>query len=178
MFDLKTPLADRGVTLNEATIGARFSLRLGGDAIALAKMALGFALPTKPSSVTTSGTLSALWLGPDEWLVLDESAVSDLPARVEKALNGVPHALVGITHRQIGMRLEGRLAARILSSGCPLDLDLSAFPVGMATRTLFHKAEIVLWRRGAEAFHIEAWRSFVPYIEGHLAEAAKGARGL
>jgi len=34
----------------------------------------------------------------------------------------------------------------------------------MATRTMFMKADIVLWRTGAETFHIEVWRSFAPYV--------------
>jgi sarcosine oxidase, subunit gamma len=34
----------------------------------------------------------------------------------------------------------------------------------MATRTIFEKAEIVLWRTGPETFHVEVWRSFAPYV--------------
>ena len=45
-----------------------------------------------------------------------------------------------------GSTVTGALAADILSTGVMLDLDPAAFPVGMATRTLFVKAEIVLWR--------------------------------
>ena len=43
----------------------------------------------------------------------------------------------------------------------------------MATRTLFVKAEIVLWRSEAERFHVEVWRSFAPYLKGLLAEATR-----
>ena len=66
----------------------------------------------------------------------------------------------------------GPEAARLLNAACPLDLDPSAFPVGMCTRTLFAKAEIVLWRTGATAFHVEVWRSFAPYVVGHLTQAS------
>ena len=52
---------------------------------------------------------------------------------------------------------------------------LAAFPVGMATRTLYDKAEIVLWRRGETTFHVEVWRSFAPHVAASLAEAARGA---
>jgi sarcosine oxidase subunit gamma len=52
----------------------------------------------------------------------------------------------------------------MLNAGCPLDLDERAFPVGMATRTLFMKADIVLWRVAEQKFHIEVWRSFAPYV--------------
>ncbi len=64
---------------------------------------------------------------------------------------------------------------RALSAGCPLDLRVSAFPVGMATRTIFDKAEIVLWRREERAFRVEVWRSFAAYLVAALTEAARGA---
>src|ERR1700727_1814641 len=71
--------------------------------------------------------------------------------------------------------LRGRAAARVLNARGPLDLDLKAFAVGFATRTLFDKVEIVLWRRADTTFHIEIWRSFAPYLAASLAEAACGA---
>ena len=83
------------------------------------------------------------------------------------------HTLVNISHRQVGLALEGPAAARLLAAGCPLDLDLSAFPVGMATRTLFVKAEIGLWRRADTAFRLEVGRSFAPYVAHMLNEAAR-----
>ena len=60
----------------------------------------------------------------------------------------------------------------MLNAGCPLDLDLAEFPVGMCTRTVFAKADIVLWRTRADAFHLEVWRSFAGYVAGLLAEIA------
>jgi sarcosine oxidase subunit gamma len=72
--------------------------------------------------------------------------------------------------------LRGPQAATLLSAGCPLDLDDSAFPVGMCTRTVLAKAEVVLWRTGAEAFRIEVWRSFVAYVSQFLAEAARATQ--
>ena len=45
----------------------------------------------------------------------------------------------------------------------------------MATRTIFDKIEIVLWRRGAREFHLEVWSSFAPHVAAYLIEAARGA---
>ncbi|HKN29399.1 MAG TPA: sarcosine oxidase subunit gamma family protein [Roseiarcus sp.] len=59
----------------------------------------------------------------------------------------------------------------------PLDLRTSAFPIGTATRTIFDKAEIVLWRRAETAFRVEVWRSFAPYLVAALTEAARDAPG-
>ena len=94
--------------------------------------------------------------------------------RLERALEGLPHSLVDVSHRQVGLLVHGPQSVLLLESGCPLDLDLRAFPVGMCTRTMLAKAEVVLWRPAAEEFHLEVWRSFAPYVTQFLAEAARG----
>ena len=70
--------------------------------------------------------------------------------------------------------VSGPEAETLLAAGCPLDLEAGAFPVNMCTRTMLAKAEIVLWRTGAQAFRVEVWRSFAPYVAAFLAEAARG----
>ena len=75
------------------------------------------------------------------------------------------------------MRLLGSCVAvsiLLLAAGCPLELDVAAFPVGMCTRTMLAKVEIVLWRTGPDVFRIEVWRSFAPYVSAFLSEAARG----
>ena len=60
------------------------------------------------------------------------------------------------------------LIAVLLSGAVPIDLSAAAFPVGMCTRPLCEKAEIVLWRRGAVAWPIEAGRAFAPLFRDLL----------
>ena len=151
------------LSLRPAADMARLALR--GDPSALGT-AVGLALPTQPCRATEADGRSALWLGPDEWLLLAPSGTLD----AETAAPGA--SVVDIGHRQVGLVLEGPAAADALAAGCPLDLHLTAFPVGMCTRTVFGKAEIVLWRQDAARFHIEAWRSFAAYVHGLLEHAA------
>ena len=108
-------------------------------------------------------------------MIAEGADAAPLGEMLESVLDGTAHSLVDISHRQIGLIVSRPAAARVLNAGCPLDLDLAAFPIGVATRTLFDKAEIVLWRRAATAFHIEVWRSFAPHVVALLAEAARGA---
>ena len=107
-------------------------------------------------------------------LALPEAACRASIAGESAALAQLPHSLVDVGHRQIALEVSGRDAPTLLAAGCPLDLEASAFPVGMCTRTMLAKAEIVLWRTGAEVFRIEVWRSFAPYVSAFLGEAVRG----
>jgi len=151
----------------------RLNLRGGADVAAPVARVFGVAPPMKPLSSAASGERAALWLGPDEWLLLAEEGAAGLMGDLEQALGDVFHSLVNISHRQVGIAVEGPGAARLLAAGCPLDLDLTAFPVGMSTHTLLVKAEIGLWRREENVFRIEVLRSFAPYVARILNEAAR-----
>jgi sarcosine oxidase subunit gamma len=173
--DLALPTGPR-LALAEAPPAARFILR-GSEAVRVScGMAFGVDLPLQLGPAGEGAERAALWLGPDEWLLIAEGADAATVGEVlESVLDGTAHSLVDISHRQIGLSVSGPVAARVLNAGCPLDLDLKAFPVGMATRTLFDKVEVALWRRAEVTFHIEVWRSFAPYLAASLVEAARGA---
>jgi len=122
---------------------------------------LGLSLPRMPCRAVCATGMDALWLGPDEWLLLSDGQLTT-------------PGIVDISHRQAGLHIGGPHAARALNMGCPLDLDIDTFPVDGCTRTLFGKAEIVLWRVETETFHLEIGRSFIPYVVELLREAARG----
>lgn len=169
------PLAGRvggaaGVSLTPAAPANRVSLRAGsGDAKALSDV-LGLELPMmpKPSARNGKGRLAA-WLGPDEWLVIDETG--DPLADLSKT--AVLHSAVDISHRNTAILVSGIGARATLESGCPQNLSDKAFPVGSATRTVMGKIEVVILRTGENDFRVECWRSFSDYAFALLSEAAK-----
>ena len=148
---------------------ARFVLRGDLAAARQAGAAFGVVLPETINRASISGARAALMLGPDEWLLLAGDA---LPGVLEPVLARAA-CVVDVSHRQIGLQVSGRGVAAILNAAMPLDLSETAFPAGMATRTFFEKADIVLWRTGLQAFHIEVWRSFAPYVEALLQAFAR-----
>ena len=121
---------------------------------------LGLAVPD-PGRVAVHGERTLLWLGPDEILLL-------VPEGTEPPqLSGT----VDVSHRDVGISIAGPRAPWAINAFCALDLHHSAFPVGMCTRTVFGKAEIMLWRTAADNFRIEVARSFAPYVWECLDEA-------
>lgn len=151
---------------------ARISLRAPAASVAALAKALGVKLPQKPKTSASENGRTALWLGPDEWFVIDEAGKEPLAdcAGVEAL-----HSAVGISHRNVGISVTGPAAANAVNAGCPQDLSLAAFPVGACSRTLLGKVEIVLYRPAEDSFRVECWRSFSDYVWTFLGEAAKDA---
>ena len=170
-------LAGRAFSASDVTLAVlppaeRISLRAPAASVAALSKALGVALPQTPKTAATKDRRSALWLGPDEWLVIDEAGKDPLADCAEvKAL----HSAVGISNRNIAIAVTGPAAATTVNAGCPQDLSLAAFPVGACSRTILGKIEIVLVRTAEDGFRVECWRSFSDYAWTFLMEAAKDA---
>lgn len=164
----------RGVRVTVLPPAERISLRAREEAVQPLSAALGLDLPRLPKTSAAAGSRRALWLGPDEWLVIDESGknlladcrgVSDL------------HSAVGVSHRNVAFAVTGPEVEAVLSAGCPQDLSLAVFPVGACSRTILGKVEVVLLRTADAEFRVECWRSFSDYVLGFLDEAAQDAAG-
>jgi sarcosine oxidase subunit gamma len=166
------PLLAASELLQPLSFATRLVLRGSEPARAAAARGFELDLPVQPCRAACSDDRAALWLGPDEWLLI--APESDPCSALWQSLEGTAHSLVDVSHRQSAFCVSGPAAARLLAAGCPLDLDPAAFPVGMCTRTVCAKTEIVLWRPAPQTFRIEVWRSFAPYLTQFLAEAARG----
>jgi sarcosine oxidase subunit gamma len=161
-----------GVEAEMAASLARFIFRGDEAARKAAGNAFGAALSEVACRASIWSERAALWLGPDEFLLLaPDGEGRAIEAAIAEALGDTPHSLVDVSHRQTAINLSGPASTTLLALGCPLDLDASVFPVGTCTRTVFAKAEITLWRRDETRFHVEVWRSFAPYVWGLLGEA-------
>jgi len=161
-----------GVELAILPPAERIALRAPQASLAALSRALGVKLPTKPKSAASKNGRTALWLGPDEWLVIDETGSDPLAdCAGVKAL----HSAVGISHRNVAIAVTGPACETALAAGCPQDLSLAVFPVGACSRTVLGKMEVILLRTGAEAFRVECWRSFSDYAFAFLVEAARDA---
>lgn len=168
-----SPLAaHQQATVTPLPSRSQLSVRGGAEAARRIGSAFGPKLSDEALRACEAEGRAALWLGPDEWLLIADSDAA-LARALQDALAGEPGSVVDVSHRNTGFSVAGEGAARLLNAACPLDLDLSAFPVGMCTRTVLAKADIVLWRRGEHHFQLECWRSFAPYVVDLLRQAAQ-----
>jgi sarcosine oxidase, subunit gamma len=178
MVDLSSARQQQIVTatalLRQLPPASRLLVRGAAQALAAVFDALGLPYGESPCRAVRNGARAALWLGPDERLLLGPAEeAAGIEALAQRALAGSAHSLVDVSHAQVAFEVSGAHAASALNTGCPLDFDTACFPVDMCTRTVFAKAQIVLWRTGADSFRLETARSFAPYVSGILALAAR-----
>ena len=169
-----------GVTITLAPPMQRWIFRGSADAARACGSTFGVDLPERACHAVAAGGKAALWLGPDEWLLLSPPGTEFDPRGLP-----APHSVVNVSHRQLGIEISGAGAGALLNAHVNLDFDTNVdanvdtkagtptFTAGMSSRTLLGKAEIVLWRRSDEVYHMEVWRSFAVYIMGMLAEACR-----
>jgi sarcosine oxidase, subunit gamma len=176
MVDLSTARQQQVVAssplLRQLPPALRLVLRGGPQVLVVAADTLGLQHNETPCRAVRNDARAALWLGPDERLLIGPAeAAREIEGLLQRALAGMAHSLVEISHGQTAFEVRGARAAAALNIGCPLDLDPESFPVDMCTRTVFAKAQVVLWRTDVETFRVETARSFAPYVTKILALA-------
>ncbi len=121
--------------------------------------------PTVPNTTAVVDGHTVVWLGPDEWLVLGGAEADFVSAA----------AAVDVSANRIALDLSGANALDVLASGCGLDLDEAAFPVGDCAQTLLARAQVILIRQASDAFRILVRPSFAPYLRAWLSDAIAGS---
>src|SRR5260370_1651940 len=93
------PLVSASTALRALPPAMRYVLRGGSDVAAAAERALGFGIPATACRATVAGDRAALWLGPDEWLLIaPQPPPYGFGAALTEALGTLPHSLVDLSH--------------------------------------------------------------------------------
>lgn len=177
---------DPGLSVPEILSSGRATVSLLGEKIRISVRAkpadrtaigkaLGIVLPAQIGKAASKKGLLAACLGPDEWIVIsDMDRHADMPAKALEVSGEFVMSVTDISHRNIALQISGDGAADMINTGCPLDLSTAAFPVGKCTRTVFENAPVLLYRKAADVFIIECWRSYGPYVVELMAAHARG----
>jgi sarcosine oxidase subunit gamma len=175
-------LQPRGIRLAERTGLGKIDLR--GDPAERAFMTgvgrvLDLLLPTEPNTTASKGSVTALWLGPDQWLLTCPAAdVALFMNTLRQALADSHTALTEVSDGRVALTLAGPSARDVLAKGCPLDLHPRVFKAGQCAQSLLAKADVLMHLRddGPEAgptFDLYVARSFAPYLWGWLEDAGR-----
>ena len=136
--------------------------------------ALGVRLPTDPNTFTANGARWALWLGPDEWLLVGPPAAGFFTeAGVRAAVGDRAASVVDVSAQRVDVILDGPGARDLLAHSCALDLHPTVFPVGRCAQTLVAQVQVILWRPAEDSYHLLTRLSYVDHLLAWLRDAAQ-----
>ncbi len=172
-----TPAAG-GVQLRERPFLGHLNLR--GDPTDEAfrgavREVLGIGLPLEPNSVAADPEATALWLGPDEWLLLTPpEQKAGIAQGLEDACVGTFAAVTDVSGGQTVINVRGHRARDVLSKGSPVDFHPRAFGAGRCAQTHLAKAMVIVGQLDeSPSFDIIVRRSFADYLARWLKDAAR-----
>jgi sarcosine oxidase, subunit gamma len=170
------------VSLAEAPFLTQINLRLdpkspAADAVSLE---LGVRLPTEGGTSASSGEVTVLWLGPDEWLVVSPPGTEgELETRLRTAISDAHASIVDVSAQRTTLLVAGSRARDLLALGCALDLHPRSFSEGSCAQTMLARAQVVLVGRdpgegdgSAPAFWVLVRASFAAYLVDWLIDAS------
>ena len=131
-------------------------------------------LPIEPNTVTGDARQAALWLGPDDWLVV--GTLGSEP-QLEAEFADACATVVEVSANRTTLELRGRRARELLEFGCPIDLHPSVFGPGRCAQTLLARANVLIWfvtEDPEPVYRVFVRPSFAPYVAAGLADAADG----
>lgn len=167
--------AGTGVTFAEVAIASAWNVQGNLERGALASEArrlFGVSLPAAPHTIARSDSVTALWLGPQSWLLLarDVSALVDFHPKRD-ALNAAGGALFDVGASRVAWTISGPRAATVLAKSCPLDFHPRVFPSGTCAQSLLGHVN-ALFAKDAHAFTVMVARSFARDVWHTLADSA------
>jgi sarcosine oxidase subunit gamma len=176
-FDALTAATGGDLSIRELPFVTQLNLRADPNDAALMQRlesALGFALPVVPNTVSSHRDWRALWLGPDEWLVVSPDGQEDaLEAALRNGLNGTFGSIVDVSANRTLLEVRGPNGRELLAHGIPIDLDARSFGPGRCSQTLLANAQVIIERRSDDpAFHLYIRSTFASYAADWFLDAA------
>ena len=135
------------------------------------KSVLGLDLPTEPNRVAMGKDWKALWLAPDEWLIVGTKDTGNLVAALEDKLVGQHIAINDLSANRTIFALEGPYSHQVLMKSSEVDFHPRVFAPGDCVQTLIAKSQAIVEQVAPETFHIYVRASFSRYVGGWLAGA-------
>jgi sarcosine oxidase, subunit gamma len=145
---------------------------------AAVETALRAALPQANRTIACAGG-AALWLGPDEFLIISEPGEeASLVTTLSAALRGLRGAVVDVSDSRTIIALSGKQARDLLAKGSGLDLHPRSFAPGQCAQSFLAKVKIALRQLDdTPSYHIIVERSVAEYLFLWLADAAREFAG-
>jgi sarcosine oxidase subunit gamma len=177
LWHLTVPTVSTALALHEKPFHGIVALRVDlrdTQAREAVETALHAALPQANRTIVCAGGC-ALWLGPDEFLIVTEpGGEASLVTALSAALSGRRGAVVDVSDSRTVIALSGKRARDLLAKGGGLDLHPRSFAPGQCAQSFLAKVKVALHQLDdTPSYHIIVERSVAEYLFLWLADASR-----
>ena len=140
---------------------------------------LNMILPTEANTSTTSDKLTAIWLGPDEWMVVSNELVSKDTNKYElqeMLFNSISKttlgAVVDVTDQFVQLELKGENIYEIFSAGSPFNFNEFKEKKGSTTQTILNHVDVILHHKDKNIVNLFVRRSFAEHLSSWIEDCS------
>ncbi len=132
---------------------------------------LNMILPTEANTSSMSDKLTAIWLSPDEWMIVSNEIVNKDTNKhelYEMLFNSISKtnlgAVIDITDQFVQLELKGENIYEIFSAGSPFNFNEFKEKKGSTTQTVLNHIDVILHHKEENVVNLFVRRSFAQHL--------------
>ena len=140
---------------------------------------LNIILPAEANTSTTSEKLTAMWLSPDEWMIVSNELVSKDTNKYElheMLFNSISKtnlgAVIDVTDQFVQLEIKGKNIYEIFSAGCPFNFNEFKEKKGSTTQTVLNNIDVILHHKEENIVNLFVRRSFTEHLWSWIEDCA------
>ena len=140
---------------------------------------LDMILPTEANTSSSSSKLTALWLSPDEWMVVSNELIEkntnsyDLEESLYKSISKTNlGAVIDVTDQFVMLELKGSKIYELFSSGSPYNFNDFREKKGSTTQTLLNNIDVIIQNKSENLVNLFVRRSFSEHLFSWINDSA------
>jgi len=140
---------------------------------------LNMILPTEANTSTASDKLTAIWLSPDEWMIVSNELVSKDNNKYdlhEMLFNSISKtnlgAVIDVTDQFVQLELKGENVYEIFSAGSPFNFNEFKEKKGSTTQTILNNVDVILHHKDENIVNLLVRRSFAEHLCSWIEDCA------
>ena len=140
---------------------------------------LDMILPIEANTSTSSETLTALWLSPDEWMLVSNDTVSEdtntyeIEDNLIKSISKVNlGAVTDVSDQFVMINIKGNKVFDLFASGSPFNFNEFKNKKGSVIQTILTHIDVIIHLTGTNEVNLLVRRSFSQHLYSWLNDSA------
>ena len=140
---------------------------------------LDMILPTEANTSSSSSKLTAIWLSPDEWMVVSNELKEkntnsyDLEESLYNSISKTNlGAVIDVTDQFVMLELKGSKIYELFSSGSPYNFNDFREKKGSTTQTLLNNIDVIIQNKSENLVNLFVRRSFSEHLFSWINDSA------